>query len=362
MAHDWLLLETLGDEPVVVAQGRVLKNMVPLTALLRRSPHLPAISAAIAETARSGTGASRTVPHSDRVIRTEAVSMSDGRVHGVHLWTGPAAAALPERPVPGPLMWDLTTGFATATPESLSNSGMDPASEPMHGRTFADDLPRKELVPAEATVLARAIDCEPGDRICSMWDVTDRHGDLISVGWVARAGVETMPDGSRHLSTRALHWRAERQGPAVAPGDLGQRIVDGLARPGVHRALVDIRRWTLLKWLDDPCPFYDWRQPGDEVVHPEDQPLTQAMTEEFVDGPTSRVLRLRGQGGGWVRVHVTVNRVALDDKTVAGLLSLRLPMPTELVGGPGPSTLREYDSATMRPRRRTHRLDWRWCR
>ncbi len=331
MTHDWLLLETLGDEPVVVAQGRRLKNMVPLNALLRRSPHLTAINEAVAETTRTGTGLLRPVPNTDRVIRAEAVTMSDGRVHGVHLWTGPAAAELPERPIPGPLMWDLTTGLATDTRESLSNGGMDPEVEPTHGRTFAEDLPRKELVPNETKVLSLTIHCEPGDRICSMWDVTDQHGDPISVGWVARASLETLPDGSQHLIGRAMNWRGERQGHAVAPDHLGQRILDGLAQPGVHRALVDIHSWKLLKWLDDPCPFYDWRQPGNEVVHPDDGPLMKAMIDEFVDGPTRRVLRLKGQSGGWARVHVTVNRVELDDKTAAGLLSLRLPTPAELV-------------------------------
>ena len=331
MAHDWLLLETLGDEPVVVAQGRQPKNMVPLNAFLRRSPHLSAINGAVAETVRTGAGVSRAVPNTDRVIRTEPVTMSDGRVHGVHLWTGPAAGEAPERPIPGPLVWDLTTGLATDTPESLWNSGMDPAVEPTHGRTFAEDLPRKELVPNETKVLSLTIHCEPADRISAMWDVTDHRGDLISVGWVARANLETTPDGSQHLISRTMNWRGERQGPPVAPDDLGQRILDGLAQPGVHRALVDIASWKLLKWLDDPCPYYDWRQPGDEVVHPDDEPLTKAMIEEFVDGPTSRVLRLKAEGGGWVRVHVTVNRVKLDDKTAAGLLSLRLPTPAELV-------------------------------
>ena len=37
MGHDWLLVETLGDEPAVVAQGRQLKNLVPITTFLRRS-------------------------------------------------------------------------------------------------------------------------------------------------------------------------------------------------------------------------------------------------------------------------------------------------------------------------------------
>ncbi|HUO36759.1 MAG TPA: GAF domain-containing protein [Mycobacterium sp.] len=54
MAHDWLLLERLGEEPVVVAQGRQLKNTVP-----KRSPYLSEIIDAVKQTACTGTGVSR---------------------------------------------------------------------------------------------------------------------------------------------------------------------------------------------------------------------------------------------------------------------------------------------------------------
>jgi hypothetical protein len=256
--------------------------------------------------------------------------MSDGRVHGVQVWSGPAAVPVPERPVIGPLVWDLTSGVATDTKESLANSGMDPEVESTEGRAFAEDLPRKDLNASETKVLSLTISCDPGDRFGSVWDVTDTHGDRIAVGFVARANIETQPDGAEHLISRAMNWRAERQGPTVRQDHLAQRILDGLAQPGLFRALVDINNWTLLKWLDEPCPYYDWRQSDARPVHPDDKPLLKEMTAEFVHGPTGRVLRLKGPKGGWVRLHVTVSRVELDEKTVAGLIAMRLPTPAEL--------------------------------
>ena len=330
MGHDWLLIETLGDEPAVVAQGRQLKNMVPLSAFLRRNPYLQVVAEAVKRTARTGRGVNRVLPGTDRVILAEAVRMSDGRVHGVQVWNGCVGEEPPERPVIGPLIWDLTSGVATDTAESLSNSGMDPSSERTHGRAFAEDLPRKSLNANEAEVLSLAIRCAPGDSICSTWDVTDRNGEPIKVGFVARANLETLPDGSRHLISRALNWRVERDGPAVAHDFLAQRILDGLAQPGTYRALVDLHSWILLKWLDEPCPYFNWRQTGDPMVHPADEHLMPAMTTEFAHGPTSRVLRLKGNDGGWVPLHVTVSRVELDKKAVAALISLRLPTEAEL--------------------------------
>ena len=333
MAHDWLLVETLGDEPAVVAQGRQLKNLVPITTFLRRSPYLSAVRTAITESVQTGQSLTSITTKHDRVIRTEPVVMSDGRIHGVHVWTGPADAEPSERPIAGPLKWDLTLGVATDTRESLANSGKNPDVEVIFGRAFAEDLPSRELNPNEAKVLAMAINAKPGQTLCSTWDLTDWHGDPIRIGFVVRTALEPGSGGPEHLVARAMNWRAELKGPVMSIGDLAQRILNGLAQAGVHRALVDPKSWTLLKWLDEPSPFYDWRGTKSDrpKVHPDDEHLKASMTREFADGPTSRVLRMRGHDVDWVPVYVTVNRVELEPDTFAGLISLRLPTDDELV-------------------------------
>lgn len=333
MAHDWLLVETLGNEPAVVAQGRQLKNLVPIAQFLRRSQHLAAIQMAIAESVRTEQSLASITPKNDRVIRTEPVLMSDGHVHGVHVWSGPPDVEPQERPIPGPVKWDLTLGVATDTPESLANSGKDPEAEATHGRAFAEELPTRDFNPNESKVLALTIRAEPGRSICSSWDITDLHGVKIRVGFVARTAWEPTPDGHDHLVARGMNWRGQLDGAAQQPDLLAQQILHGLAQPGVHRALVDLRDWRLLKWLDDPCPFYDWRDSVDAPrIHPDDEALISRMTSEFVTGPASEILRMRQPGGGWAPVHVTVNRVELEDGIFAGLVALRLPSDDELTG------------------------------
>ncbi|WP_158240385.1 PAS domain-containing protein [Mycobacterium hubeiense] len=331
MTHDWLLVETLGSEPAVVARGRQTKNLVPISAFLRRNPHLMAIQTAIAETVRAGQGLSSITPKNDRVIRTEVVQMSDGKIHGVHLWIGPPDMAPPERPIPGALMWDLTRGVATDTPESLYNSGKNPETEATHGRAFADDLPTRDLNESETKVLSMAVKPEPGKALCSTWNVADQNGELITVGFVARTLLEAQDDGTERLICRAMNWRSEQDGPVVAPDHLAQRIINGLAQSGVHRALVDLDNWKLLRWLDEPAPFFDWRarEAGEPMVHPADARHMARMTIEFADGATSGVLRLRS-GDGWTPVHMTVNRIELEDDTYAGLVALRLATDEEV--------------------------------
>jgi Family of unknown function (DUF5628)/Domain of unknown function (DUF5593) len=332
MAHDWLLAETLGDEPAVVAQGRQVKNLVPITTFLRRSPYLAAVRTAIAESLQTGQSLTSITTKRDRVIRTEPVLMSDGRMHGVHVWSGPADSEPPERPIPGPLKWDLTRGVATDTQESLANSGKNLAVEVTSGRAFAEDLPWRELNPNEAKLLALAVKAEAGQTLCSTLDLTDWQGNSIRIGLVARTATERGPDGRDHTVARAMNWRAEPKGPEVSVDDLAQRILNGLAQAGVHRALVDPKTWTLLKWLDEPCPFYDWRGGDTDQprMHPDDEAAMESMTKEFADRTTGRVLRMRGFENDWVPVHVTFNRVELQPDTFAGLVSLRLPTDSEV--------------------------------
>ena len=333
MNHDWLLVETLGSEPVVVAQGPRTKNVVPISAFLRRNPHLMAIQTAIGETVRAGDGLSSITPKNDRVIRTEVVKMSDGLIHGVHLWIGPPGMEAPERPIPGPLIWDLTNGVATDTKESLLNSGWDPEKTRTHGRAFADDLPRRDLNPSEARVLSMAIHPEVGTTFSSTWDISDFNGEPITIGFVSRVLKESQDDGTERVVCRAMNWRSVREDSAPPRDDLAQRILESLSQPGVHRCLVDLEHWTLLKWLDDPATFFDWRasMTGDRAVHPSDRRQMARMAKEFVPtGTTAGVLRMVANDGGWAPVHVRVNRVELDAGVYAGMATLRVPTESEI--------------------------------
>ncbi|MBV9319641.1 MAG: hypothetical protein JO106_06970, partial [Mycobacterium sp.] len=185
--------------------------------------------------------------------------------------------------------------------------------------------------PNESKILARAINAEPGQTLCTAWDGSDWQGNPITVGFVARHLMEPGDDGRDHLVGRGMNWRVERESAPNSGDRLAEQILSGLAQPGVHRALADLKSWTLLKWLDEPCPFYDWHSKADSPrVHPDDEPVMRSMTTEFANGATAGVLRLPGHGGTWVPVHVTVSRVELEAETYAGLISLRLPTEAEL--------------------------------
>src|SRR5271156_5526470 len=246
MARDWLLVETLGNEPAVVALGRQLKNLVPITTFLRRNPNLAAIQTAIAESLQNSQSMVSITPKSRRVIRTEPVLMSDGRMHGVHIWIGPAEAEPPERPIPGPLKWNMTLGVATDTPESLINTGRNLEVEDPQRRAFADSWPAGDLKPNEGRALAAAVNPEPGHTLCDTWDDTDWQGNPIRVSFVARNGLEPGPDGRDHGIARGVNWRA-------APADPGRPAARGPRRPPGRGRPIGSRSGSCTGWRSPVC-------------------------------------------------------------------------------------------------------------
>ena len=315
----------------MVAQGRQMKNFVPIAVFLRRNPNLAAIATAIAETVSSASGLASITPTTKKVIRTEPVTMSDGRIHGVHVWCGPTDAEPPERPIPGPLKWDVTVGEGTATIDYLLNAGMDPDVEATTGRAFADDIPSRSLNRDESKALSWTIDVAPDRTYCATWDFTDKQGTFRKVGWCARTLLETAEDGTEHLIARAMNLVEEVSDAPLAPALLASRIIDGLAQPGVHRVIVDLSNWTALKWIDDPCPYFNWR--GRVQMHPADfQRFRDRMRAELESGTTSAVVRLPGNDSDWVPMHVTISKVELDGGVCGGLVTLRLPTAAELAG------------------------------
>jgi hypothetical protein len=255
--------------------------------------------------------------------------MSDGRMHGVHVWCGPTDEDPPQRPIPGPFTWDLTAATGTATVEYLINAGMDPAQEVLSGRAFAEDIPSRNLNPDESKALSWTIDAAPDRTYCATWDFTDKLGGFRRVGWCARTLMEKNEDGTDHLMARAMNLVEEVSETPLSADNLANRILQGLSQPGVHRVIVDLKDWTPLKWIDAPCPYFNWR--GRVQLHPEDRERSaDRMTAELENGATSAVLRLPGNEGGWVPLHVTINKVELDGGVYGGLVTVRLPTDAEL--------------------------------
>jgi hypothetical protein len=328
MAGEWLLIETLGPQPAVVAVGRAMKNFVPVPVFLRRNPDLPTISAAITQTVTGATGLTRTTARGNRLIGTAPVIMTDGVTHGVQLWCGPAEPGPPQRPLIGAYTVDLDTGESAVTEQFLVNIGKDPATEPLTGRSMADDIPAGAFNEGEAMALSWTVDLAPGRTFAANWALHDGKGLHRRVGFCVRISREPAA-GAERLLGRSMNLLETVGATPVSNEHLTARLIDAMARPGHYRAIIDLNTWRLIKWIDEPCPLYDWR--ATPAMHPDDHArLATPMAEELSYDQTTAVLRLPANGGGWTPIHLSIHRVELATGVYAGLVTLRQPTPEEL--------------------------------
>ena len=213
--------------------------------------------------------------------------MSDGRIHGVHVWIGPPDMEPPDRPIPGPLVWDLTTGTATDTTESLLNGGWAPRQpgdawqgvcrgsaqtrpQPERGRGALDD--------DQARTRSDALQFLGRHRPSWRTD-HDRFRRAGPAGRARRRQPAADPSGNELARrTRGPTGYTRLPGPAHPQGVGAARRLSRAGRPDELDAL---------KWLDDPVPFFDWRasMAGDHVVHPEDRDQMARMAEDFRQEP-----------------------------------------------------------------------------
>lgn len=330
MSSDWLLTETLGSQIVVAAQGRQPRKLIPIAKFLHRNQHAASIVEAVTTTYRSGAATIVQSTNGNRVIHAEPVTMTDGRVHGVQVWTGPSLALEPPRPAIGAAVWDLFAGTVADTPTALLNSGLDPATQLTHRRTLAEILPIGDIQPDESRVLSLAMKYKPGETICATWQITTHSGEIAKVSVTARAALESFQDGTQHLIARAMNWQSPGDTALDKTPHLAEQILRAMAQDGVHRAIVAPETYNILKWLDPPCPFFDWRgeEGGRPIVHPDDQAYLRFLRIQSADSQSQGVVRLRSTGG-WTPIHVTIYRIALDTNTHVGVVAARLPTSSE---------------------------------
>lgn len=331
MAQDWLLIETLGPEPTVVAVGRQAKKMVPLPAILGRNRHFPLINEAIQGSISAKTAADFPVPGSDRIIHTHPLVMTTGHVHGTHLWLGNQDATPPERPIAGAWSWNLGADTVNLNAGALIVNGITDR-EPGEAGNIAESFRYIEPNPDEADALAKVVNAHIGATHCATWVGKGEDQQLRRVHFSARIFEEP---GTHHRLVRGLNINTGPDTPLTPeqqPRILAQQLLDAIAEPGTYRAIVNLRTLNLLKWAGEPMPDIDWEYDPENKpkLHPDDIPIAKEMARGLREAPklggilkTEGTLRVRGRSGQWIRLHTTANLTLLDENTTAALVTIR---------------------------------------
>lgn len=324
-----MLLETLSEVPTVIAIGLQARNMTPLGSVLGRNRHRPLIEAAITECRRTGEPAVAATPARDRMVRVHPISMGPVNIHGVQVWFGPADLEPPRRPIAGACLGDLDTSITTLTAEYFDVMGFDPHNR-SEKQAIAEGL--APVLPSQHNVelMANVVNPELDATFCGTCLAADYQGNILQVHYAGRASKETSAAGAVERINRIVCTQVENT-PAAPQVGLAQQILDAVAAPGVHRLLINVDTFAVLKWIDEPYPDMAWRYDPDrpDSIHPEDGTVAYAMREELRAGSTAGVLRVRAVSGGWLRIHASAAKFTLRDNAFAALVTLTAAAPTD---------------------------------
>lgn len=338
MADRWLLIETFGGEgrlePTVIGVGNTPKHMVPLSSVLGRGRYLDDVRALVARVAATGEPVRTTTSDGTRQLVGDPLIAFSGRVHGVYAWFGPHRDEPPPRDPAGAWYFNLTTGKIGGSDDLLDLYAVAPEDRRTE-RVTAEAFGRLITNADESAALAVIVNARPGAEHQATWSVRRDDGQIRAANFAARAVVETTPDGEKHVVVRGItHDIGPAETTPSAPPRmvLAQQVLAAEQEPGKHRAIVNLRTLTLLRWVDDPMPGIAWENHAEHPpgIHPDDLAVAKQMSTQLATaGRVGRALRLRGTSGEWVTVQVEASLMLLDQHTTAALVTLFGPSPGE---------------------------------
>jgi hypothetical protein len=340
VAANWLLIETFGPggkEPTVIAVGRAPRRMVPLAAVLRGSRYQADIRALVARVATSGEQLLVTSSDGQRQMIGHPLAVA-GRVHGVNVWNGTHDEEAPPRDPAGAWMFSLTRDVTIRSDDLFDLYGVHPQDRKYECR-IAEMFPRLRTNADEASGLALLIRSQPGDEHVATWAVRrENDGQLRAANFACRVMAEKDVDGQDEVVVRGISHdigAAEETPSAPKTMVLAQQVVLAESNPNVHRAIINPRTLTLIRWVegDDPMPGVAWQANAENppAIHPDDLPLAKQMAAGLTEGNTVEgVLRVRSVDGSWIQVAISANLMLLDQSTTAALVSVSAPGTTRL--------------------------------
>ena len=331
MATRWLLIATFGDEerddPTVIGVGSVPKAMIPLATVLGRGRYLDDVRAVIARVLASKEKVITLSSDGRRRMIGDPLIAYSGLVHGLYFWMGAPEENPPARDPAGAWYFNLTTGKIAGSDDLLDLYGV-PAEERRKERNTAEAFERLQTNADESAALAKIVRAEPGTLHQATWTVKRDDDELRAANFACRMVRQTAEDGSPEVCLRGITHDigpADQTPSAPAPLVLAKQVLLAERDPGEHRAIVDLRNFRLVRWLDDPMPEVAWEADClyEPAIHPEDLPKAKAMSAALAaPGAVVKTLRLRTIEGDWIPVDVEARLLLLDQLTTAALVTV----------------------------------------
>jgi hypothetical protein len=331
MAERWLLVETFGgeghSEPTVIGLGNVPKRMASLASVLGRGRYLNDVRALVARVVTSGASVHTRSTDGRRAMIGDPLTTFSGHTHGVYVLVGTPDETPPPRDPAGAWYFNLTTGKIGGSDDLLDLYGVAPEDRRTE-RVLAEAFQRLIANSDEAAGLAVIVRAQPGVEHQATWTVRRDDGELRAANFACRSVQVVNEHGEPEVVLRGITHdvgAAESTPSAPEPMVLAQRVLVAEREPGKHRAIVNLRTLTLLRWLEEPLPGVAWENDAihPPAIHPDDIAIAKQLSSDL--STQTRVtgqVRLRSTAGGWMPVTVEASLMLLDQHTTAALVIL----------------------------------------
>lgn len=178
----------------------------------------------------------------------------------------------------------------------------------------------------EAAGLAVIVRAQPGVEHQATWTVRRDDGELRAANFACRSVQAINDQGDLEVVLRGITHDIGPAGttPSAPPQMvLAQRVLAAEKEPGRHRAIVNLRTLTLLRWVDDPLPGVAWENDRQHppAIHPDDIPAAKTLSKDLARHTrVTGILRLRSVTGEWMQVQLEASLMLLDQHTTAALV------------------------------------------
>ncbi|WP_068020820.1 GAF domain-containing protein [Nocardia mexicana] len=318
--NDWLLVETLGSEPTVVADGRRAREWTSVSRSRRTvGPKAADLMTTLVDRLRHGSDPEVRIAADGLCGVVLPVRCAFGSVHGVQLWVGESGDRPPPRPAVAAWDWMSETELAHHGP-GLEELVFGRAPQDVRAvRTPPEVFGRMVRFDGRMEYMAIVAGTDPTGFWQGEADFRGDDGRVRVIRMVVR-----VHRGEKHV-TRALVYEATDTSSQPAADLAMTRAVARAAGVGV--GFVELVMGLVYEWTNEPPPPLQRWLTERPQLHPDDVAAYREACREVSSAGRIRelVYRIRFSGTDWIAVQAELSR--LGDEPAAGLIRVAPASP-----------------------------------
>lgn len=326
---DFVLVESLGDEPTIIAQAGKERDFRKITNIYR-GPARTVIEQLVADALLADSFILRPVPENATATLGKSsyaapILGPDNVVYGTRVWTGQGEP--PQHQIVGTWEWEL--GLVDLPPRLRASTafldmfgvGTEHRDRTVYGP--ADFFGRVVRLSDIATLWQQVKSAQSGDSYTGSIIIRTDAGDLRRIHYAQRFVETAAGPRLRGICRDATGTDLQDLQASLLDADLSRMLIGLQGMFGFVGDITFPNAPCILKWLTSYIPGIGHGVSTGQTpaIHPEDLPQVVVWLAEVRETglPVSGLVRLRHHGGGWIKARFIGQLIAPDQFPTLGI-------------------------------------------